>query len=49
VSEDLKQQGTHWFSYCGNDPVNKFDELGCEYTWAGWIKFGLELGFGVAG
>jgi RHS repeat-associated protein len=49
VSEDVRQQGAHWFGYCGGDPVNRVDESGCEYVWAGWVKLGLELGFGIAG
>jgi RHS repeat-associated protein len=28
ISEDPKKQGSSWFAYCGNDPVNKIDANG---------------------
>ena len=33
TSEDPGRQGANWFSYCGNDPVNRFDRTGKNAFW----------------
>jgi RHS repeat-associated protein len=43
VSEDPSADGVNWFVYCGNDPVNRLDTNGKEWSWEAEFLLGVAL------